>query len=61
MTIMSGREYKISVRPGYVLVEDPPDYDLVWAEQAPKLRAISAVCAEAGCRKVLIRGTSANV
>ena len=58
---MSDLEYAISIKSGYVLVEDPPNYDVVWSEQPPKLQAISAACSEAGCRKVLIRGSNAKV
>ena len=58
---MSDPGYAISLQPGYVLVEDGQDYEVVWAEQPAKLRAISAACAEADCRKVLIRGSNANV
>jgi hypothetical protein len=53
--------YAISIQSGYVLVEDPPDYDVVWAEQPAKLKAISTACTKAGYRKVIIRGTRANV
>ena len=41
--------------------ENPPDYDVVWSEQRAKLQAISAVCREAGCNKVLIRGGKTQV
>ena len=58
---MSDPEYAISIQPGYVLVENPPNYDVVWIEQPPKLQAISAACSEAGYRKVLIRESNANV
>ena len=58
---MSESEYKISIQSGYVLVEDPPDYDVVWDEQPAKLQAMSAACSEVGCNKVLIRGSKANV
>ena len=58
---MSDPEYAISIQPGYVLVENPPDYDVVWIEQPPKLQAISAACSEAGYNKVLIRGSKENV
>ena len=58
---MPDPEYKISIQSGYVLVEDPPDYDVVWIEQPRKLQAISAACSEAGDRKVLIRGSNINV
>ena len=58
---MSEPNYVISIQPGYVLVEDPPDYDLIWSEQPRKLQVIAAACSEAGTRKVLIRGTTVNV
>ena len=58
---MAESQYAISTQSGYVLVEDPPDYDVVWTEQPAKLQAISAACAKAGYRKVLIRGSKANV
>ena len=58
---MSEPEYKISIQPGYVLVEDPPDYDVIWSEQPAKLQAISVACSEAGFRKVLLRGSNINV
>lgn len=58
---MSEPNYVISIHPGFVLVEDPPDYDLIWSEQPRKLQAIAAACSEAGTRNVLIRGTNANV
>ena len=58
---MSDPEYEISIQSGYVLVEDPPDYDVVWIEQPSKLQAMSAACSEAGYRKVLIRGSKSNV
>lgn len=44
-----------------MLVEDPPNYDVVWVEQPPKLQAISAACSEAGNWRVLIRGSKTNV
>lgn len=58
---MSDPDYVISIQPGYVLVEDPPDYEVVWSEQPRKLQAIAAACSEAGTRKVLVRGTNAKV
>ena len=58
---MSDPEYAISIQPGYVLVETPPNYDVVWIEQPSKLQAISAACSEAGSRKVLLRGSNTNV
>jgi hypothetical protein len=32
-------EYSISIQSGYVLVEDPPDYDVVW-DEAPELKML---------------------
>ena len=58
---MPDPKYKISNQSGYVLVEDPPDYDVVLNEQPAKLWAISAACYEADCWKVLIRGSKASV
>ena len=58
---MSKPEYTISMQSGYVLVEDPPNYDVVSTEQQTKLREISDACDKAGIRKVLIRGSKANV
>ena len=58
---MSKPNYVVSIQPGYALVEDPPNYDLIWSEQPRKLQAIAAACAEADTRKVLIRGTNVNV
>ena len=51
---MSDPDYAISIQPGYVLVETPPNYDVVWIEQQPMLQAISAACSETGCRKVCL-------
>jgi len=58
---MNKPEYTISIQPGYVLVEDPPGYEVIWAEQSDKLKAIAATCSESGHRKVLIRGSKTNV
>ena len=58
---MSDAGYVISFQSGYVLVEDPPNYDAVWNEQRLKFQAISAACSEAGYTNVLIRGSQTNV
>ena len=58
---MSDPEYAISIQPGYVLVDDPPDYEVIWSEQPAKMQAIFAACSEAGVRKVLIRGSNTHV
>ncbi len=57
---LSNSKYQISIQSGYVLVEDPSDYEVVLSEQPAKLQAISSACSEVGYRKVLIRGTSAK-
>ena len=54
-------EQTMSVRPGYVLVERPQDYEVVWSEQRTSLMEILAFCTEAGCRKVLVRGQRTKV
>ena len=58
---MATSEQKISVQPGYLLVERPQDYEVVWSEQPARLMEISAACKEAGCRKVLILGPRTKV
>ena len=58
---MDNSEHKISVQPGYVLIERAQDYKVVWSEQPAFLREISAVCKEAGCQKVLILGPRTKV
>jgi len=54
-------KYGISLQPGYVLVEDPPKYDVVWSEQPEKLQAIADACAEVGTNKVLMIGGETSV
>ena len=58
---MDNSEHKISIQPGYVLVERSQDYKVVWSEQPERLMEISAACKEAGCQKVLILGPRTNV
>ena len=58
---MGTSEYKISIQPGYLLVERPQGYEVVWGEQPARLMEISAACKEAGCRKVLILGPRTKV
>ena len=58
---MSDQDYAISIQAGYVLVESPPNYNVVWEDQPPMLRAVSAACDKAGARKVLLRGPKTNV
>ncbi|MCZ6898348.1 MAG: hypothetical protein O7D95_06565 [Betaproteobacteria bacterium] len=58
---MDNSEHKISIQPGYVLVERSQDYKVVLSEQPAKLMEMSAACKEAGCRKVLILGHRTKV
>ncbi len=58
---MGNSEQKISIQPGYVLVERSQDYKVVWSEQPERLVEISAACKEAGCQKVIILGPRTNV
>ena len=58
---MDNSEQKISIQPGYVLIERPQDYKVVWSELPARLMEISAACEEAGCRKVLILGPRTKV
>ncbi len=58
---MDNSEHKISIQPGYVLVERPQDYRVVLNEQSARLMEISAACKEAGSRKVLILGPKTKV
>ena len=52
---------RFSIRPGYVLVERPQDYEVVLSEQPAELARISGFCKEAGCREVLILGSGTRV
>ena len=58
---MSTSEQKISIEPGYVLVERPENYEVIWSEQPAKLMEIAAACKKADCRKVLIMGSRTKV
>ena len=58
---MRSPEQKISIQRGYVLVERPQDYEVVWSEQPERLMEISAFCKEADCTKVLILGPRTKV
>lgn len=54
-------DYKMTIRPEYVLVERPRDYEVTLNEQPAILMELSSVCKEAGCRKVLIVGPKTKV
>ena len=58
---MGKSDYKISIRPEYVLVERLRDYEVVLGEMPAMLSELSAVCKESGCRKVLILGPKTHV
>lgn len=58
---MGTSEQKLSMQAGYVLVERPKDYEVVFSEQPAKLTEISTFCQDAGCRKVLILGPRTKV
>jgi hypothetical protein len=58
---MSDSEYAISIQSGYVLMENPPDHEIIWSEEQTKLRALAEVCREAGCHKVPVVGAKAKV
>lgn len=51
----------MEVRPGYVLVERPPNYEVVPKELPEMLKELSAVCKESGCNKVLVVGPKTKV
>ena len=58
---MGNSEQTISIQPGYVLVERPQDYEVIWSEQQARVMEISALCKEAGCQKVLVLGPRTKV
>lgn len=58
---MGTSKEKLSIQPGYVLIERPQDCEVVWSEQPAMLAEISAACKEARCRKVLILGPRTEV
>ncbi len=58
---MTKSEQTLSIRSGYVLVERPPDYEVIRSEQSTRLAEISALCEEAGIRNVLVVGPRTSV
>lgn len=58
---MGNPSFSVSIHTGYVLVERPPDYEVMLHEQRAMLEAISVACEEAGCRNVLITGPKTKV
>lgn len=53
---MSDAGQKVTIKSGYVLVERPPNYEVVLTDQLERLSEISEFCKQADCRKVLIVG-----
>ena len=58
---MGSSKQKISIQPGYVLVERAKNYQVIGSEQTVALMQISAACEEAGCQKVLVLGSKTKV
>ena len=58
---MGTLDYKMSIQPGYVLVERPRGYDVVMKGPPEMLMELSAFCKAAACRKVLILGPDTKV
>ena len=58
---IANSDYKISMKPSYVLVERPPGYEVVLSDQAAMLTEVSTICEAAGCKKVLILGRETKV
>ncbi len=58
---MGNSEQKISIQPGYVLIERSHDYEVVMSEQPAMMMEMSAVCKEAGYNKILILGHRTKV
>jgi len=58
---MGNSDQKISIQPGYVLIERSHDYEIVMSEQPAMMMEMSAVCKEAGYNKVLILGPRTKV
>jgi hypothetical protein len=52
---------RISIQPGYVLIERPVGYEIAMDELAKMLVELFAACKDANCRKVLVLGSEAKV
>ena len=59
--MMANPDQTISIRSDYILVERPPDYEVVISEQPNALLELSAACNTVGCKKVLIVGPRTKV
>jgi len=58
---MGNSDYQMSIQPGYVLLERPPDYEVTLNEQRTMLTDMSAFCKAVNRRKVLILGPKSIV
>jgi hypothetical protein len=58
---MGNSDYRISIQPGYVLVERPEDYEIASNKVPAMLMEMSVFCKDAGCQKVLILGPKTKV
>ena len=58
---MGNSQSRISIQPGYVLVERSQNFDVVLSTQAAELARISAACKKASCAKVLVLGPRTRV
>ena len=58
---MDKLDYKMSIKPGYVLIERPEGYEVEPNEQPAMLIELSSFCKAAARQKVLILGSKTNV
>ena len=58
---MRNSDQAITIHPDYILVERPPDYEVVLGEQPKALLELSAACNEADCKKVLVVGPRSRI
>ena len=58
---MNNSEHRISIQPGYVLVERPPNFEVIWSEQPALLMELSTFCEASDCRKVIVLGPRTKV
>ena len=58
---MDNLNYKMSIQPGYVLVERPEGYEVGPNEQPAMLIELSSFCKAAARQKVLVLGSKTNV
>jgi hypothetical protein len=58
---MTDLNHIISIKSGYVLVEEPANFEVIWKKQKSRLREISAACLEGNTKKVLVIGTATKV